>query len=89
MTDDRYKELMEQVGMPNSRSLLTALEQVANEVGQASARELEQTRKSLIQANKEFIVLNNNYTDIYLKMSMIGSEDFWQRLKRLFWLKEV
>jgi len=34
MTDERYKALMEQVGMPNSRSLLGALQQVANEVEQ-------------------------------------------------------
>ena len=34
MTDERYKELMERVGMPNSRSLLLALQQVANEVAQ-------------------------------------------------------
>lgn len=34
MKDERYKELMEQVGMPNSASLLIALQQVANEVAQ-------------------------------------------------------
>jgi len=34
MNDDRYKQLMEQVGMPNSRSLLLALRQAANEVAQ-------------------------------------------------------
>ena len=34
MNDDRYKELMVQVGMPNSKSLLIALRQVANEVAQ-------------------------------------------------------
>ena len=34
MTDERYKELMKQVGMPNSKSLLIALRQVANEVAQ-------------------------------------------------------
>ena len=31
MKDERYKEIMEGLGMPNSRSLLFALEQVANE----------------------------------------------------------
>lgn len=31
MTDERYKQLMEQVGMPNSRSLLQALQQCAIE----------------------------------------------------------
>lgn len=31
LTDDRYKELMTDVGMPNSRSLLQALRQCAME----------------------------------------------------------
>ena len=35
ISDERYKELMVQVGMPNSRSLLSALQQVASEVEQA------------------------------------------------------
>ena len=34
MTDERYKEIMENLGMPNSVSLLQALQQVANEVAQ-------------------------------------------------------
>lgn len=34
MNDERYKQLMDRVGMPNSRSLLLALQQVANEVAQ-------------------------------------------------------
>ena len=34
MKDERFKELMEQVGMPDSSSLLSALQQVANEVAQ-------------------------------------------------------
>jgi len=34
MTDERYKEIMEDLGMPNSRSLLLALKQVANETAQ-------------------------------------------------------
>lgn len=33
-TDERCKELMNQLGMPNSRSLMVALKQVANEVEQ-------------------------------------------------------
>jgi len=35
MTDERYKAIMANLGMPNSRSLLLALQQVANEVAQA------------------------------------------------------
>lgn len=34
MTDERYADLMASIGMPNSRSLLGVLQQVANEVGQ-------------------------------------------------------
>lgn len=34
MTDERYKQIMSDLGMPNSRSLLMALQQVANEVAQ-------------------------------------------------------
>lgn len=34
MTDERCKQLMEQVGMPNSISLMQALKQVANETEQ-------------------------------------------------------
>lgn len=34
MTDERYKQLMAQVGAPNSTSLLGVLQQVANEVAQ-------------------------------------------------------
>ena len=37
MTDERYQQLMRDVGMPNSRSLLQALQQVANEVWQQCA----------------------------------------------------
>ena len=36
MTDERYKQIMAELGMPNSRSLLTALQQVANEAGHAA-----------------------------------------------------
>ena len=34
MTNERYKQLMIEVGLPNSRSLLQALKTVANEVAQ-------------------------------------------------------
>ena len=34
MNDARFKQLMKGLGMPNSRSLLIALRQVANEVAQ-------------------------------------------------------
>ena len=34
MKDKRYREIMEQIGWPNSRSLLGALQQVSNETAQ-------------------------------------------------------
>lgn len=37
MTDERYKKIMADLGMPNSSSLLVALQQVANEAGQECA----------------------------------------------------
>lgn len=37
MTDERYKKIMADLGMPDSRSLLGALKQVANEVAQEYA----------------------------------------------------
>lgn len=44
MTDERYMKIMADLGMPNSRSLLSALQQVANEVHQECAA-LEQKRQ--------------------------------------------
>ena len=45
MTDKRYKELMIQVGMLNSRSLLTALQQAVNETEQSKNAEIEKLKK--------------------------------------------
>ena len=43
MTDERYKKLMADVGMPESKSLFIALHQVANEVEQeCNAKHAEQ-----------------------------------------------
>lgn len=41
MTEERCKELMAQAGMPNSRSLKGALEQVANETAQEAHKSPE------------------------------------------------
>ena len=38
MMDARYKQIMTDLGMPESQSLLSALRQVANEVGQEATR---------------------------------------------------
>jgi len=47
MTDERYKKLMEDVGMPDSRSLLIALRMVANEVTQECNAELKIAAQAL------------------------------------------
>ena len=53
MNDERYKALMANVGMPNSRSLLQALRQVANEVWQESNTELRASNAALTLALAE------------------------------------
>ena len=47
MNDERYQKIMSDLGMPNSRSLLQALQQVANEVGQQSSEEITRLRAEL------------------------------------------
>ena len=56
MNDDRYKEIMEGLGMPNSRSLLMALQQVANEVAQEYTSKFAQT-ETLKKQDKKFLSL--------------------------------
>lgn len=45
MTVERYKKIMQDLGMPNSRSLLQALQQVANEVAQEYEHQLTELKK--------------------------------------------
>lgn len=47
MTDERYKKIMADLGMPNSQSLLLALQQVANEVRQACEAQHEKELTAL------------------------------------------
>ena len=47
MKDSRDKEIMEGLGMPNSQSLLSALQQVANEVAQQVHSDYEENNKKL------------------------------------------
>ena len=49
MTDERYKELMAQVGLPNSRSLLQALQQCAMESA------LEERSKLMTEYNRLYM----------------------------------
>jgi hypothetical protein len=53
MNNERYKQLMNDVGLPNSLSLLTALRQVENEVSQPLLAENERL-KSLLTDWQEF-----------------------------------
>jgi len=50
LTDERYKQLMEDVGMPNSRSLLQALKQAVME---ATLAEREACAKLIEPKNPE------------------------------------
>ena len=45
MTDERYKKLMADLGMPDSQSLYVALHQVANEVGQKYVADVEEQKQ--------------------------------------------
>lgn len=55
MTEERCKQLMEQVGLPNSRSLYSALYQLANEKDQEALAAIETARKEgyMARANEE------------------------------------
>ncbi len=59
MTDERLKQLMEQVGMPNSISLYGALQQAENEGFQAGAasRDAEIKRLQMALADAEALEL--------------------------------
>ena len=50
LTDERYKQLMEDVGMPNSRSLLQALKQAVME---ATLAEREACAKLICPTNQK------------------------------------
>lgn len=50
MKEERIKELMEQVGMPDSQSLMMALQQVANETEQRVRASYEGRTKWVVEA---------------------------------------
>ena len=50
MKDSRYKQLMIDVGMPNSSSLLASLKQVANEVEQEKQSDIDAALKKQREA---------------------------------------
>lgn len=53
MTDERYKKIMTDLGMPNSQSLLVALQQVANEVEQECAAIERKADAAILKAMAE------------------------------------
>lgn len=54
MNNERYKQLMNDVGLPNSLSLLTALRQVENEVSQPLLAENKRLRAALQDVLAEY-----------------------------------
>ena len=53
MTDDRYKQIMADLGMPNSRSLLQALQQVANEIAQEQQATVRRLIAEAVERERE------------------------------------
>ena len=57
LTEERCKQLMEQVGMPESRSIMVALYQVANETEQAATapllEEIERLKQRCAELEKD------------------------------------
>ena len=53
MTDDRYKQIMADLGMPNSRSLLQALQKVANEVAQEQQATVRRLIAEAVERERE------------------------------------
>ena len=58
MTDERCKQIMEQLGMPNSRSLMQALFQVANETEQEVRKKLTSDNSDYMQCQHEYEYVN-------------------------------
>jgi|LGOV01.1.fsa_nt_gb antitoxin component of RelBE/YafQ-DinJ toxin-antitoxin module len=61
MNDERYKDIMNQLGMPNSQSLQTALRQVANEVGQELKKENTELRAQLEEQKEDTLLYKTQY----------------------------
>jgi len=67
MTDDRYKELMTSIGMPENTSLLNMLKQVANGVAQEATSENDKKLSELksgiieLQAVEQLCYHNKNW----------------------------
>jgi len=57
LSDNRYKQLMEQVGMPNSRSLLQALQQATAEAAQLEREKIIKNATGSQQPNEQLFQL--------------------------------
>ena len=68
MTNERYKELMAQVGMPNSRSLLAALQQAVNETQQKEYKKaVLEEREAIFKDMEEFFNCDDPFMDMVKK----------------------
>lgn len=82
MNDERYKKIMNDLGMPNSRSLLQALQQVANEVEQETRASLETVCKIKLTA----VDVEHGITidTLPIEVELNVSNDEFIKLKNLF-----
>ena len=76
MTDERCKQIMEQLGMPNSRSLMQALFQVANETEQEVRKKLASDNNDYASALCEVIddCIDEHYRETVKSVSDIAKE---------------
>ena len=74
MDDKRYKELMATVGMPNSQSLLFALQQAVNETEQAQQAEIDELRKKLNRFLKRSHQKNVDITELVDMLNVIWED---------------
>lgn len=78
MTDERYQKIMADLGMPHSRSLLQALQQVANEVTQETlAAERERWAKRVEEAFYEGFTSPVTYNDTLQN----SADEAWAKAK--------
>jgi len=60
MKDERYKQLMKDMGMPNSRSLLLTLQQVSHEVSMDYKEEIDKLKQTTHRLQEMILILVDN-----------------------------
>lgn len=86
MTDERYKAIMTELGMPNSMSLLSALKQVANEVGQTTCSQTKETCAQLCEAEAQSWRDSAAEGSESLAYEDIALEEAAARIRRVVWV---